>query len=254
MTIQEKDELLALFLDFSEALFHSGAEIERVEDSVMYLASSFGAKRTDIFAITSIVLLTVDFGDGQPHSCTRRITNAAANDFVRLSRLNALCRDACREPMPITLFRERMNKICEIKPSRTLLYLSAGFAASAFALFFGGSPLDSVFAFFIGILTTLVQRAVSPFFPNRLFLQFIVSFLSGTMIVLSSRLVPPLSSDHVIIGVIMLLVPGIAITTAPRDLILGSTITGSLKILESLLLAVTMALGFIAAMALLGRS
>ncbi|MDO5785646.1 MAG: threonine/serine exporter family protein, partial [Eubacteriales bacterium] len=51
-------------------------------------------------------------------------------------------------------------------------------------------------------------------------------------------------ADKVIIGDIMLLIPGIALTNALRDLFAGDTISGLLRLLEALLQAGAIACGF----------
>ena len=48
-------------------------------------------------------------------------------------------------------------------------------------------------------------------------------------------------------GDIMLLIPGVAMTNATRDMLSGDTISGVMRFVESLLWAVALALGFMAA-------
>lgn len=52
----------------------------------------------------------------------------------------------------------------------------------------------------------------------------------------------------VIIGVIMLLIPGVAMTNATRDVLSGDTISGVMRFIESLLWATSLALGFMSAL------
>ena len=54
------------------------------------------------------------------------------------------------------------------------------------------------------------------------------------------------------VGVIMLLVPGIPFTNAIRDILLGDIISGSLRLVEAVLLAAMLALGMMAAIWLMG--
>ena len=54
------------------------------------------------------------------------------------------------------------------------------------------------------------------------------------------------------IGVIMLLIPGAALTNAVRDMLVGHTISGLLRLAESLLLALMLAIGFGSAIYLFG--
>ncbi len=56
-----------------------------------------------------------------------------------------------------------------------------------------------------------------------------------------------ISTDMVMIGDIMLLIPGVAMTNATRDMLSGDTISGVMRFVESLLWAVALALGFMAA-------
>ena len=53
-------------------------------------------------------------------------------------------------------------------------------------------------------------------------------------------------------GVIMLLIPGAALTNAVRDMLVGHTISGLLRLAESLLLALMLAIGFGSAIYLFG--
>ena len=51
-------------------------------------------------------------------------------------------------------------------------------------------------------------------------------------------------ADMIMIGCIMLLIPGALVTASLRDMLLGDTITGALRLSEALLMAVSIAAGF----------
>lgn len=59
-------------------------------------------------------------------------------------------------------------------------------------------------------------------------------------------------ADKVLIGIIMLLIPGIMLTNSIRDILLGDIISGSLRLVEAILMAATLALGIMAAIWLMG--
>ncbi len=59
-------------------------------------------------------------------------------------------------------------------------------------------------------------------------------------------------ADKVLIGIIMLLIPGIMLTNSIRDILLGDIIPGSLRLVEAILMAATLALGMMAAIWLMG--
>lgn len=72
------------------------------------------------------------------------------------------------------------------------------------------------------------------------------------MICLGGRLFPVLAVDKILIGVIMLLIPGVPLTNSVRDMLVGHTISGLLRLAESLLLAGSLAMGFGSAIYLFG--
>ena len=59
-------------------------------------------------------------------------------------------------------------------------------------------------------------------------------------------------ADKVLIGIIMLLIPGIMLTNSIRDILLGDIISGSLRLVEAILMAAVLALGMMAAIWLMG--
>ena len=59
--------------------------------------------------------------------------------------------------------------------------------------------------------------------------------------------------DKIMIGDIMLLIPGLMATNAIRDILIGDTISGVMRFIEAMLLAAVLALGFIGAIFLIGR-
>ena len=78
--------------------------------------------------------------------------------------------------------------------------------------------------------------------------NFLTSFIFGILICLASKPIPAIDIDMVIIGVIMLLIPGVAMTNATRDMLSGATISGVMRFIESLFLATSLVLGFMGAL------
>ena len=104
----------------------------------------------------------------------------------------------------------------------------------------------------VAVFICWMERWLAPFCLNGVAFQFIASFLSGMASLLCCRVCPLLHADMVLIGVIMLLVPGIPFTNAIRDILLGDIISGSLRLVEAVLLAAMLALGMMAAIWLMG--
>ena len=82
------------------------------------------------------------------------------------------------------------------------------------------------------------------------------AFLSGLIALcalLGAHFLPPVNADAVIIGSIMLLIPGRAFCNAVRDMVIGDTISGVLTLFDVLLLAFSIAAGYIVVFNVVGR-
>ena len=110
--------------------------------------------------------------------------------------------------------------------------------------------MDCLVAAEIGLVMILAQENTPPWM-NAMVQVAVVSFLAGLTTLLVSRVLT-IHTDAVMIGEIMLLIPGLSWGTALRELLTGDTISGSLRFIQSLLLSVMIALGFAASYYLMG--
>lgn len=248
---KERNKLLHEFLNFGEIMLQVGAEIKRVEDTLSRMGIAYGAEKMNVLVITTSIIITMTFPDGQVLTQTRRIINESATDFTKLEELNMLSRSCCEKPLPIEEFEERLRRIQEEAPT-VQWYLGSILIAGSFAIFFGGSFLDGVCAAIFALSICLLQKNFKKFCPNLVIFNILCSLTVGIGICLTAKLYPALHLDKIMIGDIMLLIPGIVMTNAIRDIIVGDTISGVMKLIESLLWACSIACGFMLAIRLIG--
>ena len=243
----EISHFLHILVRMGEALQNSGAEVFRVEDTLNRIAIAYGAEDVNVFVITSSIVVTLTMPSLPPQTETRRLRHAASNDLLTLEKLNALSRRICTAPPSIEEFQRQLNAILAQHPDPRLHLAGSVLAASSFAIFFGGNLWDGLLAGGIAVLICWMERYLSPFCMNGVEFQFIASFLSGVSTLLLCRFGMQFHADKVLIGIIMLLIPGIMLTNSIRDILLGDIISGSLRLVEAILMAATLALGIMAA-------
>ena len=248
----EISHFLHILVRMGEALQNSGAEVFRVEDTLNRIAIAYGAEDVNVFVITSSIVVTLTMPALPPQTETRRLRHAASNDLLTLEKLNALSRRICTAPPSIEEFQRQLNAILAQHPDPRLHLAGSVLAASIFAIFFGGNLWDGLLAGGIAVLICWMERYLSPFCMNGVEFQFIASFLSGVSTLLLCRFGMQFHADKVLIGIIMLLIPGIMLTNSIRDILLGDIISGSLRLVEAILMAATLALGMMAAIWLMG--
>lgn len=236
------DQFLNFCCELSRQLIQNGAEIYRVEESADRLLAAYGYENAEVFAIPSCVILNIQEGE-KNYNKTIRI-RSSSNNLDKLDKLNDLCRRVCRSTPPIEEAQERLRAIVEAPVySRLTGYLAHGFVAAFFTLFWGGRALDAVVAFLCGMSVKATLDFMGRMNTNLFFTYICASMLLESIPLSLLYGGVPLKIDRIVIGAIMLLVPGIAITNVMRDVIAGDFLTALTKSAEVLIVAMAIAIG-----------
>lgn len=234
---------LASILDIGQIMLTSGAEVNRVEDTVQRMATAYGCDRVDVFTITSSIVVTVH-RDGQIYTQTRRI-RSYNTDISRIEACNALSRAICAQPMEPEALDAECRRIVGSKSNPWYITcLSYVMVAASFAVFFGGTALDALASALCSLLLLGVDRFCLRIRLQRIVMTIVCSAAVALAALGMTKLGIGHSLDMICIGNVMLLIPGISFTTSLRDMISGDTISGLLGLCEALLRAVAIALGF----------
>lgn len=246
------ERLLTCAMDIGEQLLISGAEVHRVEESIERMCDAFGFARTDVFIITSSMVVTSYDRNGTPYTQTRRITTSTI-DIERIHRLNALSRKICSTKMTEEEIRKDLADALSGKRygfwTELLCYMMI---AGAFTLFFGGTVTEALISLLVGGIVRvgilLWELAVN----RPIFTKFMSAAVATALAYSAVKLGWIGSVDKIIIGNIMTLIPGIGLTVALRDLFTGDSIAGLLRTIEAILTALAIAAGYFLVAALGG--
>ena len=239
--------LLDISVDLGYELAMSGAETYRIEESVIRILQTYGLQ-AEVFAIPNNLTVSIETPEGKPMTRMRRIGHHG-NDLDSVDQFSAMSRAICnRKPDP-ELARSWLNTLRENKRSYRPLFRIAGYflGAAGYGLFFGGSPLDALWSGLLGILVGLITGFLDSIKANQFFCTISASFLMALGAYAVGALHLTYSADSVIIGAIMILVPGLLFTNAMRDIIYGDTNSGVNRIVQVFLVAAALALGTAAA-------
>ena len=252
MDMEQSEAILYQLMEIGEMLLTSGAEVRRVEDTLTRMGKAYGAKRMNVFVITSSVIVTMIFPDGRELTQSRRIMSPGGTDFAKMEELNALSRRCCEQVLPVEDLSKEVERIQHHHSPDLVFFLGSILAASSFAMFFGGSLQDALIAAVGAVTICLAQKLLGPIAPNQVVYQFLCSLIAGGLISVLASWIPGIHMDKVMIGDIMLLIPGIAMTNAVRDILVGDTISGIMRLIETFLWAGALACGFMVSIWLTG--
>lgn len=246
------EELVSCAVDIGAEMLICGAEVRRVERTVQLIGKAYGCRHVDVFTITSSMIVSVEDADGHHITLSRRILKDVT-DLAKLDRLNSLSREICRDVPSFDYIRARFQAIKEEKRFPVWAeILAAAIAAGGFAVFFGGLWRDAAAAFVLGIVTRLITHLLGKGGMNQLFVNMVASFVLS--LGAAGIVVTGFAQDTatMIIGTIMLLIPGRALTNSLRDMIDGDMMSGLLRFLSAILSAVAIAAGYVLAAQIAG--
>jgi uncharacterized membrane protein YjjP (DUF1212 family) len=248
MSLYDQHFLLDCMLEMGDLLLDCGAEISRVEDTLTRVGLAYGANRADVFVIPSLISITLNFPETEPVTETRRILSTGSTDFYRLEKLNALSREICRKPLELSDLRQRLDKVASGQKPFSMVFWGSMLGGGGFAVFFGGTLWDGLAAAIFGAGICLLQNRLGRTKLNTVAFNLLVSLLTGLAVGLVTGLIPALHMDKILIGDIMLLIPGLAMTNAIRNMLVGNTISGVVRLAESLMWAAALAGGIMVAL------
>ncbi len=235
--------LLDLATDLGYELAMAGAETYRVEESISRVLASYGLS-SEVFAIPNNLTVSIICNDGHPMTRMRRI-GYHGNDIYGVERFSALSRRICAQVPDVDtamqwLEETRSSRKVHRFPIQMLGHILGSFG---FCIFYGGSSVDGICAGICGLLVGLINYVMDKLQANQFFRILLAAFPMALLAYGLAAAGIADSADAVVIGALMILVPGLLFTNAMRDIIFGDTNSGTVRIVQVLLIAVAIACG-----------
>lgn len=226
-----------------DILLASGAEIFRVEETIFRIAKAYGVESSDAFVLSSGIFLTAGSEKEEDFARVRHIPLSAAR-LDKVTAVNQLSREIVEGKHTPAEARERLLEIQKMPPKPRVHQVAAsGIGSACFCFLFGGDLVDSLAAFAAGIvlylyLLYLVKGRLSKIAAN---------LSGGALVTMFGIVLYQCGIGHhlgeMIIGSIIPLVPGVAFTTAIRDIADEDYIAGAVRMLDALLVTFCIAMG-----------
>lgn len=235
--------LLDVAAELGYTLAISGAETFRIEESISRILNAYGVN-AEVFAIPNCIHVSIETEDHTPLTRMRRV-GSHGNDLDAVERYSALGRKICAEtPSPevaMGWLKDTQKSIPHY--GKAAIYLAHFLGSFGFAILFGGTITDALCAGICGLVIALCDHLTQNYHINPIFKVIISACLMALPAHLFAYLGITQNTDAVIIGALMLLVPGLLFTNAMRDIIYGDTNSGINRVVQVFLIAVSIALG-----------
>lgn len=235
------DDLARLVTKAGVLLLENGAEVYRVEETMYRLCENYGCSTIDSYATPSLLIISFTL-DGELSHNVKRVRMKSIN-LDKVDRVNDLSRRVSSENMSLEDLSNELNLIENKKPySHLVTILGACVSSIGFAYAFGGGFLEALYAGIVGIIIRSVVILFSGTSMDGFFKNVLCGFvLTSLGVMLEAK--GMCNGETVISAVIMLLVPGLAITNAIRDSINGDLNSSILRFIEAIFIAISIGLG-----------
>jgi uncharacterized membrane protein YjjP (DUF1212 family) len=206
-------------------MIENGAEISRVEDTIDRILKSNNIKNADIFCLNSIIIIS-------SKNCVK-VKRIKRNDLdlFAIDELNTRSRAICTK----SEYHKKSNNYSIIAK-----IISIFFATGSFCIYFGGNIYDGLISGLIGILISYKKPIIENLFAHTLCDSVIAGILSYIPSLFTSNTNP----DKIMIGTIMLLIPGLTIGNGIRDIMNSDILSGLIELTSAIFTALAIALGY----------
>lgn len=248
----DNKEVMELALQAGHILLENGAEIFRVEETMDRICRHYGVQSESAFVLSNGIFMTAGSEEERYFAKVQHIP-VSGTHLNKVAAVNQLSREIVEGKYTVQQAREALEQI-KLMPGKRkgMQILASGVGSGAFCCLFGGNGGDSVCAFLAGLMLFVFVLYVSTPYLSK-----IVGNIGGGALVTVLCSLMYLAGwgqnlNYMIIGSIMPLVPGVAFTNAIRDVADGDYISGSVRMLDALLVFFCIAIGVGMGISLLG--
>ena len=239
-------EVLETAMEAGHILLENGAEIFRVEETMERIAAHYGVERKDFFVLSNGIFTTGDCEPGQRGGQYARVQHIPVKSaqLDRVVAVNQLSREIEAGNYTLEETRRRLREIRQMSGEPPLVQmLASGVGSACFCGLFGGGVEDCAAAFAAGFLLYVFVL----WSGKRHMSKIVANLLGGALVTLSCIMLYRLGlgrdMNHMIIGAIIPLVPGVPFTNGIRDIANGDYISGAVRLLDAILVFLCIAIG-----------
>lgn len=242
---QDAKKLLNFSVKIAKSMLSYGAEVYRVEDTVNRIYTSFDNIKAANSLVTYNFVIVSFIYDDTTYTAMRRVALGEKN-LEKIALLNDLSRrmviGSCSLDYAFEKLREIKNKE---RYSNLSVLLALTASAPFFAIMFGGTFKDSLFAFLIMAIEAAFLIFTGKYKLIYFLSNFLGAFIATVLVMTLAKFFVIHNPVSIIIVSIMPLVPGVQITNSVRDFMAGDYLSGIIGVQAAIFVSTAIALGVV---------
>lgn len=243
----QEREVMEAAMEAGHILLENGAEIFRVEETIGRICRHFGIEKVNVFTMSNGIIVTAGDEKEQYFAKVEHIP-VRGSSLDRVAAINQMSREIEENRYTIGEVKQCLDRIRKMPgKSRQMQIFAAGVGSAAFCYIYGGSVRDSLCAFLSGLILYVFVLFISKPHMSKIVGNICGGALVTLVCIVLFQLGVGEHINHMVIGSIIPMVPGVAFTNAIRDIADEDYISGSVRMLDALLVffCIAMGVGFI---------
>ena len=220
---EQRRRIMDFIMAAGQTLLENGAEVFRVEQTMEIMARSFHLREFHVYILTNGIFASAGTG--------------------RVAAVNELSRQIAAGGLTLDEAEAQLARAQRIPFPNDWVQLAAGLSgAFCFAMIFGGTLRAGLAAAVAGLAANgyllLCERLHLPGGFRKITTASLITLVCLPLCHLLGT-----EASHAIIGTLMILTPGIAFTMGIRDFVQGDYLSGTIRMIDALLVAACIAIG-----------
>ena len=232
-------EVLDICLTAGRLMIEGGSEMYRVEDTMLRIARNADINDPRVFATPTCVFMSLD---GGKLSQMKQIRDRNIN-LELVDRVNELSREFATKKIDLSELKNRIIEVANAPSFPMWMQIIGAAVLSATLMVFFMDDYDCVDfpgAALVGAIGFWAYYEFKKYTKVRFLSELIAAMIMGVLALGLNYLYPKMIIDNILIGALMTLVPGLAMTNALRDLFMGDLLSGIVRMCEAILSALAL--------------
>jgi uncharacterized membrane protein YjjP (DUF1212 family) len=249
MTSMSQASAERFVLELGQALQRYGAAAHRLEDAMTGTARRLGV-RGQFFTTPTAIMASFGAG-GWQHTALLRVDSGEV-DLDKLIRVDRLAEGVANGEISTGEGRKQLREISRTQRprDRTLIVLGFGLVSGAAARFFGGGLTEVYTAALIGVLSGFLAQILQRSPVRARAFEMLAALFASVVALLMARTTRQLSPEIATLAGLIVLVPGLTLTTALSELATRNLVSGSARLTAAGMTFLQIAFGVALAMKL----
>ncbi|MEL0658323.1 threonine/serine exporter family protein [Psychromonas arctica] len=249
---EQQTELTRVAVFAGQILHQHGAESRLIEQTTQRIGLALGADNVELSISPDAIVIT-SLVNGHCVTTTRRCHDRGIN-MQMVCDVQRICVMVEKQLLDAKEVKKRLQRLKPFKHNRWLVVLMIGFSCASFSHFFGGDRAAYWVTFVAACLAMILRQELAhrqhnPF-VNFAAAAFVATIITSVGVIFEAGENPQIAMA----ASVLLLVPGFPLINAVSDMLKGHINMGIARWVFSTLLAISVSIGIVAAMTVIGVS